>query len=70
MENFDNLLPRRHGTKHRLAQRLLLHPRDERLGNTEFHVGFKQRHPNRSHRLLHVGLTDLPLPAQVFKNVL
>ena len=70
VEDFDDLLPGRDAAQHFLAERLLAHAGDERLGHLEMHVCFQQRETHLTHRVGNVGLADGTMAAQVLEDVL
>ena len=70
VEDFDDLLPGGHAAQHVLPERLVLDPRDERLGDLEVDVRLQQRQPHLAHGVVDVRLRDRAMPAQVLENVL
>ncbi len=70
MEDFDDLLARRHAAEHFRAECLVFDPPDERLGDLEMHVRFQQSEAHLTHGVVDVGLADRALPAQVLEDIL
>ena len=70
VENLHHLLPGRHTAQHFLAQRFLLHPRDEPLRHLKIDIRLEQRETHLAQRIIDVRLRDRTMPAQVLKNIL
>src|SRR3954469_7056648 len=70
MKNLNDLLTRRDAAEHFLAERLLLDPSDELLGNLEIDIRFQQREAHLPERVIDVGFADRAMTAKVLKDVL
>jgi hypothetical protein len=62
------VLPRVQAPQDVSAEAALLHDGRELLHDLEVDVGFKQREPDLAHRLVDIGLGELPARADVGKG--
>ncbi len=70
MKNFHDLLAGRNAAQHFLAQRFFFYARDKILRDLEIDVGFEQREPDLSQRIVDVCFADRAMAAQIFEDVL
>jgi hypothetical protein len=68
MHDLDDHLARRDGAHHLLADRLLLHPVDERAHHVERDVGLEQRTAHLAHRLADVVFGERAAPRQLVED--
>ena len=68
VNDLDDHLPRREARSDVFTHRSLTHSADEALDHTEVDVGFEQRKTDLSHRVVDIGLGELPSALQPSKN--
>src|SRR5258708_4002666 len=70
MEDLNDLLSGGNAAQHLFAERFLSYARDEFLRDLKVNVGFEQREPDLSQRVVDVLLGDRAMTAQVLENIL
>ncbi len=68
MDNFDNLLARRHRAQHFLTDRAFPHLVDKALGHRERNVSFQESTAHFAQRFVHVFWSEGALASQIVKN--